>query len=192
MHTLENSLLPYIPANMQNPPTQHGYKTQHSTVTALHTLNNTVAKGFNQISPYANNYLSTRYEQNFQYNKRTYTNQKAATDQNSRYNHKVHRTIHQGAQTYIIHASIEQSHTKYRQTTCTLYTPDPAGYENNLDHKISNITLPMATHLKVLGLTLDPNLTYSTHIHNISVHAHTPQRDGVNRRTHSWLPTRQS
>ena len=30
----------------------------------------------------------------------------------------------------------------------------------------------MATHPKVLGLTLDPKLTYSTHIHNISVQAH--------------------
>ena len=30
---------------------QHGYKTQHSTVMALHTLNNTVAKGFNQMAP---------------------------------------------------------------------------------------------------------------------------------------------
>ena len=30
---------------------QHGYKTQHSTVTVLHTLNNTVAKGFNQMAP---------------------------------------------------------------------------------------------------------------------------------------------
>ena len=30
---------------------QHGYKTQHSTVTALHTLNNTVANGFNQMAP---------------------------------------------------------------------------------------------------------------------------------------------
>ena len=32
----------------------------------------------------------------------------------------------------------------------------------------------MATHPKVLGLTLDPSLTYSTHIHNISVQAHKP------------------
>ena len=46
--TLEKSLLPYITANT---PTQHGYRTQHSTVTALHTLNNTVAKGFNQMTP---------------------------------------------------------------------------------------------------------------------------------------------
>ena len=30
---------------------QHGYKTQHSTMTAIHTLNNTVAKGFNQMAP---------------------------------------------------------------------------------------------------------------------------------------------
>ena len=49
--TLEKSLLPYITANKPNTPTQHGYKTQHSTVTALHTLNNTVARGFNQIAP---------------------------------------------------------------------------------------------------------------------------------------------
>ena len=32
---------------------QHGYKTQHSTVTALHTLNYTVARGFNQMAPHA-------------------------------------------------------------------------------------------------------------------------------------------
>ena len=37
---------------------------------------------------------------------------------------------------------------------------------------INNKALPMATHPKVLGLTLDPKLTYSTHIHNISVQAH--------------------
>ena len=30
----------------------------------------------------------------------------------------------------------------------------------------------MATHPKVLGLTLDPKVTCSTHIHNISVQAH--------------------
>ena len=49
--TLEKSLLPYITANIPNTPMQHGYKTLHSTVTALHTLNNTVAKGFNQMAP---------------------------------------------------------------------------------------------------------------------------------------------
>ena len=49
--TLEKSLLPYITANIPNTPMQHRYKTQHSTVTALHTLNNTVAKEFNQMAP---------------------------------------------------------------------------------------------------------------------------------------------
>ena len=49
--TLKKSLLLYITANIPNTPTQHGYKTQHSTVTALHTANNTVAKGFNQMAP---------------------------------------------------------------------------------------------------------------------------------------------
>ena len=49
--TLEKRFLPYITANIPNTPMKHGYKTQHSTVTALHTLNNTVAKRFNQMAP---------------------------------------------------------------------------------------------------------------------------------------------
>ena len=48
---IPESRLPYITANIPNIPTQHGYKTQHSTVTALHTVNNTVANGFNQMAP---------------------------------------------------------------------------------------------------------------------------------------------
>ena len=50
--TLEKSLLPYITATIPNTSMQDRYKTQHSTVTALHTLNNTVAKGFNQMAPH--------------------------------------------------------------------------------------------------------------------------------------------
>ena len=49
--TLETSPLPYITADISNTPTQHGYKTQPSTVTALHTVNNTVVNGFNQMAP---------------------------------------------------------------------------------------------------------------------------------------------
>ena len=49
--TLEKCLFPYITANITQTPTQHGYIAQHSTVTALHRLNNTVAKGFNQMAP---------------------------------------------------------------------------------------------------------------------------------------------
>ena len=58
------------------------------------------------------------------------------------------------------------------KTTCTLFTPDAAEYTSNLDLTINNKALPMETHPKVQGLTLDPELTYSTHIHNISVQAH--------------------
>ena len=49
--TPEKSLLPYITANTSNTLMQHGYKTQHSTVTAPHTLNNTEAKRLNQMVP---------------------------------------------------------------------------------------------------------------------------------------------
>ena len=55
-----------------------------------------------------------------------------------------------------------------------MFPLDPAEYTSNLDPKIHNNALPMATHPKVLGLILDPNLTYSPRIHNISVHAHKP------------------
>ena len=48
---LEKSHLPYITAHIPNTPTQNRNKTQHSTVTELHTLNNTVAKGLNQMAP---------------------------------------------------------------------------------------------------------------------------------------------
>ena len=40
------------------------------------------------------------------------------------------------------------------KTTCTLFTPDPAEYTSNLDLTINNKALPMATHPKLLGLTL--------------------------------------
>ena len=60
------------------------------------------------------------------------------------------------------------------KTTCPMFSPDPAEYKSNLYLKINNTALRLATHPKVLGLTLDPNLTYSTHIHNISVKAYKP------------------
>ena len=58
--------------------------------------------------------------------------------------------------------------------TWTLFTPDPAEYKSNLDLKIYNIARRMASHPKVLGLTLEQKLKYITHIHNISVQAHMP------------------
>ena len=44
----------------------------------------------------------------------------------------------------------------------------------------------MATHLKLLGLTLDSKLTYSTPIHNISAHAHTTLQIIKELRTTGW------
>ena len=60
------------------------------------------------------------------------------------------------------------------KTTYTLFTPDPAEYKSNLYLKINNTALPITNHPKILGIILDPKLTYSTHIHNISVQAHKP------------------
>ena len=60
------------------------------------------------------------------------------------------------------------------KTTCTMFTTDPAEYKSKLDLEINNTALCMVTHTKVLCLTLDPNLTYSTPIHTISVQADTP------------------
>ena len=68
------------------------------------------------------------------------------------------------------------------KTTCTLFTSDPVEYKSNLDLKINNTALCMATHPKVLGLTLDPKLTYSTHI---SVQAHTSLQM-INALTATW------
>ena len=49
--TLEKTLLPYITNNIPHISTQHGFKSNHSTSTALHNINNTIATGFNQNKP---------------------------------------------------------------------------------------------------------------------------------------------
>ena len=50
--TLEKSLLPYIHSRKHtNTPMQHRYKTKLYSDGTTHTLNNTVAKGFNQMAP---------------------------------------------------------------------------------------------------------------------------------------------
>ena len=68
----------------------------------------------------------------------------------------------------------KQYHNKSRQNNLHPIHARPCRIYERSGHKIHNNALPMATHPKVLGLTLDPKLTYSTPIHNISVHAHKP------------------
>ena len=67
----------------------------------------------------------------------------------------------------------KQPHTKSRQNNLHSVHTRPCRIYN-LDLTINNKALPMATLPKVMGLTLDPKLKYSTHIHNISVQVHKP------------------
>ena len=226
---------------------QHRYKAQHSTVTAPHTLNNTVAKGFNQMAPPARTItvaldmskafdtinihtlirklLQTnipgtiiQFIANYIKGRKAYTTYRNHTSKQRNIKLAFHKaaSFHSHYLTftdlpppgapvqvmaYADDITITSTHTstsaanKYIQpylhkvfswtkqnnlllnpdkTTCTQFTPDPAEYTSNLDITINNKALPMATHPKVLGLTLDPKLTYNTHIHNISVQAHKP------------------
>src|SRR6476469_2024715 len=45
---IEKIILLYITANIPNNPHQHGFKTNHSTSTALHQLTNQITQGFNK------------------------------------------------------------------------------------------------------------------------------------------------
>lgn len=49
--TLEKTLLPHLTHNMPLNKYQHGFKTSHSTTTALHQLTNQITEGFNQHLP---------------------------------------------------------------------------------------------------------------------------------------------
>ena len=48
---MEKIILPHITENIQINPHQHGFKTHHSTTTALHQLTNQITKGFNKLQP---------------------------------------------------------------------------------------------------------------------------------------------
>ena len=73
-----------------------------------------------------------------------------------------------------VFAWTKQAHTKSRQNYLHYVHARSCRIYKQSGPKIQNNALPMATHQEVLGLTFDPKLTYSTHIHNISVQAHNP------------------
>ena len=61
----------------------------------------------------------------------------------------------------------KQSHTKSRQSNLHSVNARPCIIYEQSGPKIHNNALPMATHPNVMGLALDPKLTYSTHIHTL-------------------------
>ena len=50
------------------------------------------------------------------------------------------------------------------KTTTTLCTPDPAEYSKTLSLEIDGTLLPTVQHPKILGLVLDPKLTFNEHV----------------------------
>ena len=58
------------------------------------------------------------------------------------------------------------------KTQTTLFTPDPAEYSLKLNLNIDNNPLETNIHPKILGLTLDPKLTYNEHIKQTKTKAH--------------------
>ena len=170
---------------------KHGYKTQHSTVTALHTLNNTVAKGFNQMAPPARtttvaldmsklknfklafhkvasfhpHYLLIIYTSDLPPPSAPVQVMAYADDITITSTHTSTSAANKYIQPYLhkFFSRAKQNKTtkNYIQTKQLALCSRLAEYASNLDLKINNNALPMATHPNVLGLTLDPKLTYS-------------------------------
>ena len=76
---------------------------------------------------------------------------------------------------------LRRTYVNLKKSTCTLFTPDAAEYKSNMDLKINNTTHGNAPNGS------GPYLRPKTHIQ----HTHS-QHLSTNRRSHSWLPIRQS
>ena len=167
--------------NTTNPQPLPIYIT-HTTTTQTHVQHSTcphrIGKGQTQSSypltaPQTYHHPVYRFKSwPTQMTSSSYLHTQVRVQPRNTYNHIYIKFL--SGQNNLTQIQTKQSHTNPDKTTCTLFTPDPAEYTSNLDLTINNKALPMATHPKVLGLTLDPKLTYSTHIHNISVQAHKP------------------
>ena len=57
------------------------------------------------------------------------------------------------------------------RTACTLFASDPAEYITQLELQMDNITLPMNINPIILGLPLDPKLTYNKHMESTNTKA---------------------
>ena len=236
---LEKIILPYITDNLPNVQHQHGFKTRHSTMTALHQLTHHISEGFNKKQPphrtvtialdmskafdtvnhytlaakllntnippliikFIFNYIRGRKAYTQLYNSQSFTKQfktgvpqggvlsptlfniytsdiptppqdvhltTYADDITIYASHSNYRTAEQRLQPFLhdIHKWTKDNDLQLNasKTMTTLFTPDPAEYSNNLNLTIDHTILPTTKNPKILGLTLDPKLTYNEHI----------------------------
>ena len=81
--------------------------------------------------------------------------------------HTKHRKAQQLIQPYLQEiyewATANNVHINTDKITTTLFTPDPAECGTTLSLKLNNQTLTTAKYPKILGITLDPKLTFSQH-----------------------------
>ena len=61
-------------------------------------------------------------------------------------------------------ATTSNLHITTEKTTTTLFTPELDEYGTTLSLKLNNQTILTTKHPKILGITLDPKLTFSPHI----------------------------
>ena len=238
--TLEKILLPHITSNITPPTHQHGFRAKHSTTTALHNINNTITKGFNQKQPpertiavaldmskafdtvhhhklidklhntnipntitkFVANYIKGRkqyvlYNNTASRKRNTKTGVPQGgvlsptlfniymadmpTPQNNNIKlityadditilstHRKPDTAQAQVQPYLTQVyrwtQNNQLTLNASKTTSTLFTPDPAEYNKTLELQINNTQLPTVKEPKILGLTLDPKLTYTGHV----------------------------
>jgi hypothetical protein len=243
---IEKILHPYLTDNIQPTEHQHGFKTGHSTVTALHQITNHITTGFNQKRPpkrtitialdmskafdtvnlhtlidkittttipntivkFISNYIRgrkafTQYNSSSSFQKQfksgvpqggvlsptlfniytsdlpptppdvtvtTYADDITIYSSDSNY-----LTAQQRLQPYLEDVyqwtkdnDLQLNATK---TMTTLFTPDPAENSKTLTLQLDGDVLPTVKNPKILGLTFDPKMTFTTHVTNATAKA---------------------